>query len=70
MNEDHALVDNTFCEVFSAYFARILITAATDRWAMESALEAKGLGVKRITTGNYGEKLGSGRIYLRDLVGE
>jgi len=44
LKEDRALVDDTFCEVFSAYFARVLITAATNRWAMESALEAKGLG--------------------------
>ena len=42
--EDPVIVDDTFCEVFSAYFARVLITAATNRWAMESTLEAKGLG--------------------------
>jgi len=42
--EDPVVVDDTFCEVFSAYFARVLITAATNRWAAESALEAKGLG--------------------------
>ena len=42
--EGPVIVDETFCEVFSAYFARVLITAATNRWAMESALEAKGLG--------------------------
>lgn len=39
-----AVVDDTYCEVFSAYFARVLITAATSRWAFESTLEAKGLG--------------------------
>jgi formylmethanofuran--tetrahydromethanopterin N-formyltransferase len=44
MQEGSAVIDDSFCEVFSAYFARILITAATSRWAMESALEAKGLG--------------------------
>ncbi len=44
MNEDPTVVDDSFCEVFSAYFARILITAATSHWAMESALETKGLG--------------------------
>jgi len=44
MKGDPAIVEDTFCEVFSAYFARILITAATNRWAMESTLEAKGLG--------------------------
>lgn len=38
------MIDDTFSEVFSAYFARILITGATKRWAMESALEVKGLG--------------------------
>jgi formylmethanofuran--tetrahydromethanopterin N-formyltransferase len=42
--EDSVVVDDTFCEVFSAYFARVLITAATNRWALESTLEAKGLG--------------------------
>jgi formylmethanofuran--tetrahydromethanopterin N-formyltransferase len=42
--EDPVIVDDTFCEVFSAYFARVLITAATNRWAFESTLEAKGLG--------------------------
>lgn len=42
--EDPVVVDDTFCEVFTAYFARVLITAATSRWAMESTLEAKGLG--------------------------
>jgi formylmethanofuran--tetrahydromethanopterin N-formyltransferase len=42
--EDRVAVEDTFCEVFSAYFARILITAATSRWALESTLEAKGLG--------------------------
>jgi len=44
MKESHAAIDDSFCEFFSAYFARILITAATSRWAMESALETKGLG--------------------------
>jgi len=44
MKEVPAVVDDSFCEVFSAHFARILITAATNRWAMESALETKGLG--------------------------
>jgi len=44
MKGSHAAIDDSFCEVFSAYFARILITAATSRWAMESALETKGLG--------------------------
>jgi len=37
-------VEDTFAEVFSMYTARILITAATRRWALESALETKGLG--------------------------
>jgi len=37
-------VEDTFAEVFSMNMARILITAATRRWALESALEAKGLG--------------------------
>ncbi len=44
MKEDRAVIDDAFCEVFSAYFARVLITAATKQWAKESALEAKGLG--------------------------
>lgn len=37
-------VEDTFAEAFSMYFGRILITAATRRWALATALEAKGLG--------------------------
>jgi len=37
-------VEDTFAEVFSIYIGSVLITAATRRWALESALEAKGLG--------------------------
>jgi formylmethanofuran--tetrahydromethanopterin N-formyltransferase len=37
-------IENTFCEVFTAYIARILVTSVNRRWALESALEAKGLG--------------------------
>ena len=38
------------------------------RVGIEKARGARG--VKRITAGNYGGKLGSGRIDLRDLVGK
>ncbi|RJS78614.1 formylmethanofuran--tetrahydromethanopterin N-formyltransferase [Candidatus Bathyarchaeota archaeon] len=37
-------VEDTFCETFKAYTARILITSVNRKWAFESALEAKGLG--------------------------
>ncbi len=37
-------VEDTFCETFSAYISRILITSVNRKWALESALEAKGLG--------------------------
>jgi len=37
-------VDDTFCETFKAYVARWLITSVNRKWALESALEAKGLG--------------------------
>lgn len=43
-SKEDSVIDDVFSEVFSAYFARILITGATRRWAMESALETKGLG--------------------------
>lgn len=37
-------IEDTFCETFRAYTARILITSVNRKWALESALEAKGLG--------------------------
>jgi formylmethanofuran--tetrahydromethanopterin N-formyltransferase len=37
-------VDDTFCETFTAHVARILVTSVNRKWALESALEAKGLG--------------------------
>lgn len=37
-------VEDTFCETFSARISRILITSVNRKWALESALEAKGLG--------------------------
>lgn len=37
-------IEDTFCEAFPMYFGRVLITAATKRWAFVAALEAKGLG--------------------------
>ncbi|MFQ6124539.1 MAG: formylmethanofuran--tetrahydromethanopterin N-formyltransferase [Candidatus Heimdallarchaeota archaeon] len=37
-------VDDTFCETFSAWISRVYITSVTKKWALESALEAKGLG--------------------------
>jgi len=44
MKINEVVIEDTFAEVFSMYTARILITAATRRWALESALETKGLG--------------------------
>ncbi len=37
-------IDDTFCEYFSARIGRLLITSVNRKWALESALEAKGLG--------------------------
>jgi formylmethanofuran--tetrahydromethanopterin N-formyltransferase len=37
-------VEDTFCETFSVRIARMLITSVNRKWALESALETKGLG--------------------------
>jgi len=37
-------IDDTFCETFTVRIARILATSVNRKWALESALEAKGLG--------------------------
>ena len=37
-------IDDTFCETFKVHIARILVTSVNRKWALESALEAKGLG--------------------------
>nr|MDO8100691.1 formylmethanofuran--tetrahydromethanopterin N-formyltransferase [Candidatus Njordarchaeota archaeon] len=37
-------VEDTFCETFTVRVARILVTSVNRKWALESALEAKGLG--------------------------
>jgi formylmethanofuran--tetrahydromethanopterin N-formyltransferase len=37
-------IDDTFCETFTVRIARILVTSVNRKWALESALEAKGLG--------------------------
>lgn len=37
-------VEDTFCELFSVKIARMLVTSVNRKWALESALEAKGLG--------------------------
>ena len=37
-------IEDTFCETFTVRIARILVTSVNRRWALESALEAKGLG--------------------------
>jgi len=44
MKINGVVIEDTFAEVFSMNIARILITATTRRWALESALETKGLG--------------------------
>lgn len=37
-------IDDTFCETFTVRIARILVTSVNRKWALESALETKGLG--------------------------
>jgi formylmethanofuran--tetrahydromethanopterin N-formyltransferase len=37
-------VDDTFCETFTVRIVRILVTSVNRKWALESALETKGLG--------------------------
>ncbi|MGA3060383.1 MAG: formylmethanofuran--tetrahydromethanopterin N-formyltransferase [Candidatus Bathyarchaeia archaeon] len=37
-------IEDTFAEAFPMYYGRVVITAATRRWALAAALEAKGLG--------------------------
>jgi formylmethanofuran--tetrahydromethanopterin N-formyltransferase len=37
-------IDDAFCETFTVRIARILTTSVNRKWALESALEAKGLG--------------------------
>jgi formylmethanofuran--tetrahydromethanopterin N-formyltransferase len=37
-------VDDTFCETFTVRIARVLVTSVNRKWALESALETKGLG--------------------------
>jgi len=37
-------IEDSFCETFTVRIARILVTSVNRKWALESALEAKGLG--------------------------
>jgi formylmethanofuran--tetrahydromethanopterin N-formyltransferase len=37
-------IEDTFCETFTVNVARILVTSVNKKWALEAALEAKGLG--------------------------
>lgn len=37
-------IEDTFCETFTVRVARLLVTSVNRKWALESALEAKGLG--------------------------
>ncbi|MHA2271297.1 MAG: formylmethanofuran--tetrahydromethanopterin N-formyltransferase [Candidatus Hodarchaeales archaeon] len=37
-------IEDVFCETFTACTSRLLITSVNRKWALESALEAKGLG--------------------------
>jgi formylmethanofuran--tetrahydromethanopterin N-formyltransferase len=37
-------VEDTFCETFTVRLARLFITSVNRKWALEAALEAKGLG--------------------------
>ena len=42
------IVEDTYAEAFPMYMSRMLITAASKRWAIASAQEAKGLGTTAI----------------------
>ena len=42
------IIEDTFAEAFPMFMARILITAISKRWALASAMEAKGLGTTAI----------------------
>jgi len=37
-------IEDTFCETFTVRIARILVTSVNRKWALEPALETKGLG--------------------------
>jgi formylmethanofuran--tetrahydromethanopterin N-formyltransferase len=37
-------VEDTYCETFTVRIARVLVTSVNQKWAYESAMEAKGLG--------------------------
>jgi len=37
-------IDDTYCETFTARVSRVLATSVNRKWALEAALEAKGLG--------------------------
>jgi formylmethanofuran--tetrahydromethanopterin N-formyltransferase len=37
-------IEDTFCETFTVRIARLLVTSVNRKWALEAALEAKGLG--------------------------
>lgn len=37
-------LEDNFCETFTVRIARILVTSVNRKWALESAMEAKGLG--------------------------
>jgi formylmethanofuran--tetrahydromethanopterin N-formyltransferase len=38
------IIEDTYCETFNVRIARILVTSLNRKWALESALETKGLG--------------------------
>ena len=42
-------VEDTYCETFTAKFARILVTSVNKKWAFEAAMEVKGLGISATT---------------------
>jgi formylmethanofuran--tetrahydromethanopterin N-formyltransferase len=37
-------IEDSFCETFKVYVARMLVTSVNRKWAFEAAMEAKGLG--------------------------
>ena len=41
-------IEDTYCEAFGSFFARILVTAKNDKWVKIAAQEATGYGTSTI----------------------
>jgi formylmethanofuran--tetrahydromethanopterin N-formyltransferase len=72
-------IDDTFAEAFPMKATRLVITAHDLAWARHAAVSATGLatsviacgceaGVRRISAGNYGGKLGPFHFHLQALA--